>query len=253
MIPAQSEAVFDVFIERKEYDDFSAEADYVIEPTEHFKETYPLQMAPSLSNINSACTGKVRLLNSFPTAVSIKQDAVVWQAEPIDGSPQLVVQQEDSGEVDNYTRVRRIAFRTKEPSQSTQHLQHEVRYTKESREGEVPDHLRDLYQRATCGLDEDEKRQVASLLVRFQHTFSKNEWDIGLTNLTENAIPTGDAAPVKQPPRRVPLVHAADEKKAIDDLKAKGVIRDSVSPWVSPIVLVAKKDGVLAHVLTIER
>ena len=60
--------------------------------------------------------------------------------------------------------------------------------------------------------------------------------------MTEHAIPTGDAAPVKQPPRRVPLLHAADEKKAIDDLKAKGVIRDSVSPWVSPIVLVAKKD-----------
>ena len=106
VIPAQSEAVIDVFIERTEYDDFSAEADYVIEPTEHFKELYPLQMAPSFTNINSACTGKVRLLNPFPTAVSIKQDAVVGQAEPIDGSPQLIVQQEDSEEVNNYTRVR---------------------------------------------------------------------------------------------------------------------------------------------------
>ncbi|MBV2113483.1 MAG: reverse transcriptase family protein, partial [Candidatus Thiodiazotropha sp. (ex Ctena orbiculata)] len=44
-------------------------------------------------------------------------------------------------------------------------------------------------------------------------------------------------------PRRVPLAHANDEKKAIEELQAKGVIRDSVSPWASPIVLVAKKDG----------
>ena len=42
VIPAQNEAVIDVFIERKECNDFLAEADYVIEPTEHFKETYPL-------------------------------------------------------------------------------------------------------------------------------------------------------------------------------------------------------------------
>ena len=56
-------------------------------------------------------------------------------------------------------------------------------------------------------------------------------------------INTGNAEPVKQPPRRLPLAFAADEKKAIEDLKAKDVIRDSVSPWVSPIVLVHKKDG----------
>ena len=39
VIPAQSEAVIDVYIERQEYDDFSAETDYIIEPTDHFKET----------------------------------------------------------------------------------------------------------------------------------------------------------------------------------------------------------------------
>ena len=64
-----------------------------------------------------------------------------------------------------------------------------------------------------------------------------------MTHLTSHAIKTEGAAPVKQPPRRVPLAYAADEKKAIEDLKAKGVIRESVSPWASPIVRVKKKDG----------
>ena len=243
VIPAQSEAIIDVFIERKDHDDFSAETDYIIEPTAHFRDTYPLQMAPSLTNINNACTSKVRLLNPFPTAVSIKQDSVVGQAEPIDGLPKLVVKQENANEEGNYTRIRRLQFCKQGPSQADHKVEDKVRYVKESEGVDVPEHLRDLYQRATRGLDAAGKRKVADLLCRFKDTFSKDEWDIGLTDLTEHEIPTGDAAPVKQAPRRVPLAHAADEKKAIDDLKAKGVIRDSVSPWASPIVLVSKKDG----------
>ena len=61
--------------------------------------------------------------------------------------------------------------------------------------------------------------------------------------MTEHSIKTGDAQLVNQPPRRVLLAFGGAEKKAIEDLKAKGVIRDSVSPWASLIVLVSKKDG----------
>ena len=39
------------------------------------------------------------------------------------------------------------------------------------------------------------------------------------------------------------MAYADDKKKAIEDLKAKGVIRDSTSPWASRIVLVKMKDG----------
>ena len=59
VIPAQSEAIIDVYVERQEYDNFTLETNHIIEPTEHFRETYPLQMAPSLININQACTSKV--------------------------------------------------------------------------------------------------------------------------------------------------------------------------------------------------
>ena len=240
VIPPQSEAIVDVYIERQEYDDFSAEQDYIIEPTEHFRATYPLQMAPSLANMNESCTGKVRLLNPFPTAVSIKQDAVVGQAEPIEGSPKLIVKQEDEEEVDNYARARRISFQMKDSYPEADLMRQTVQ---SGFKGKVPDHLSDLYARATTNLTRAEKERVADLLVRFQDTFSRDEWDLGLTNLTEHAIPTGDSAPIRQPPRRVPLAHAEAEKQAVEDLKAKGVIRDSISPWASPIVLVAKKDG----------
>ena len=48
---------------------------------------------------------------------------------------------------------------------------------------------------------------------------------------------------IRLPPRRVPLAYADKEKQAIEDMKVKGVIRNSVSPWASPICLVTKKDG----------
>jgi len=67
--------------------------------------------------------------------------------------------------------------------------------------------------------------------------------DLGLTHLTEHPINTGDAAPIKQRPRRVPLAYVDEEKGAIKDLLKKGVIQKSVSPWASPIVLVKKKNG----------
>ena len=38
VIPAQSEAVIDVYIERQEYDDFTSETNYITEPTEHFRD-----------------------------------------------------------------------------------------------------------------------------------------------------------------------------------------------------------------------
>jgi hypothetical protein len=54
--------------------------------------------------------------------------------------------------------------------------------------------------------------------VKYRDTFSKDEWDLGLTHLAEHSIDTGDAKPIKQRPRRVPMAYASEEKKAIEDL-----------------------------------
>ena len=243
IIPAQSEAIIDVYVERSEYDDFSSESEYIIEPTKHFQEEYPLQMATTLVDINQGCTCKVRLLNPFPTAVSIKQSAVLGQAEPIEGAPRALAQQEDIKENDNYCSIRRLQLITKDDSFTSKGTVEQSKRVQETTSCHIPEHLTGLYEKSSTGLKTDEKEKLKELLVKFEDSFSKNEWDLGLTNLTVHPINTGNAEPVKQPPRRVPLAFAANEKKAIEDLKAKGVIRDSVSPWASPIVLVHKKDG----------
>ncbi|MCG8048608.1 MAG: retroviral-like aspartic protease family protein, partial [Candidatus Thiodiazotropha endolucinida] len=237
VIPAQSEAIIDVYIERKEYDDFSSESEYIIEPTQHFQEEYPLQMASTLVDINQGCTCKVRLLNPFPTPVSIKQDAVLGKAELIEGKPRALLQEEDTKERGNYSNLRRIVLVKDDIERSNQAAEH-TRKVKTKVPGEIPDHLRGLYEKSSAGLDTDERVKLKTLLLKFQDSFSKNEWDLGLTHLTAHPINTGSAEPVKQPPRRVPLAYADAEKQAIEDLKAKGVIRPSVSPWASPIVLV---------------
>ena len=240
VIPAQSECIIDVYLERHEHDDFSSERDFIIEPNEHFQAEYPLQMASTLVDINEACTGKVRVLNPFPTAISIKQDAVIGKAEAIEGEPAVLAKEEDSSEVANRATVRRVKFLSEDRSapitESTARKTHGVG-------PEVPSHLDELYQKTTENLDEEQKIRVAQMLNKFQDSFSRDEWDLGLTHLAAHAIKTEGAAPVKQPPRRVPMAYAEEEKKAIEDLKAKGVIRDSTSPWASPIVLVKKKDG----------
>ena len=99
-----------MYVERQEYDDFLNEKDYVIEPTEHFHMEYSLQMASTLVDINQACTCKVRVLNLFPTAMSIKQDAVIGKAEPAEGIPVIVADEESKQEVNNFNRIRRVDF-----------------------------------------------------------------------------------------------------------------------------------------------
>jgi hypothetical protein len=41
--------------------------------------------------------------------------------------------------------------------------------------------------------------------------------------LVEHHIETGDAKPLKQPPRRVPMAYAEDEKKLIDTMQRQGL------------------------------
>ena len=151
--------------------------------------------------------------------------------------------QENEEDEENFHRARRVKLQPEATVKSQGTGPANTREVKIGMTTPVPEHLQDLFNRSTKDLGEREKGQVAALLKNFKDSFSRDDWDIGLTNLAEHEIQTGNAAPIKQPPRRVPLAYSDKEKAAIEDMKAKVVIRESVSPWASPICLVSKKDG----------
>ena len=235
-VPGLTESLVDVYVERQEDDDADVKADYLLEPNGNFKETYPLVMASSLVNINEATTCKVRILNPYATEFVMRQDAEIGIAERIERIVSVVADAES--EETSLESIRRINVGPSKSEMVTPSFE-------KATEDEVPDHLQALFEKSAKGKTVTQRQALAGLLVKYKDTFSKDEWDIGLTDLAEHPIKTGDASPVKQRPRRVPLAHADEERKAIEDLLKKGVIQKSSSPWSSPIVLVKKKSGAI--------
>ena len=91
------------------------------------------------------------------------------------------------------------------------------------------------------------KRDQQAMMKRFlqgnKGIFANELSNLGLTSKVEHHINTGNAAPIKQSPRRLP--HAL---KQVVDTQVKQMLETDVkepsnSPWASPIVLIKKRDG----------
>ena len=88
-----------------------------------------------------------------------------------------------------------------------------------------------------------ESDPLKELLAEHHDVFSLEEGERGETDLTKLEIDTGEASPVKQPPRRMPFMVRQEVTKQLAQMQQSGVIRPSRSPWSSPVVIVRKKDG----------
>ena len=90
----------------------------------------------------------------------------------------------------------------------------------------------------------DETLQKFEALCEEQHeAFSKNNQDIGKTQLIEMEIDTGSSVPLAQSPYTLPLKHYDWVRKEIETLEKAGVIERSLSPWASPVIVVPKKSA----------
>ncbi|XP_056314361.1 retrovirus-related Pol polyprotein from transposon 412 [Danio aesculapii] len=92
-------------------------------------------------------------------------------------------------------------------------------------------------------LPEVEQGKVRALLFKYLPVFSSHDGDLGCTNLISHDIPLLDDIPVRQRFRRIPPSEYEVVKAHINQLLETQVIRESCSPYASPIVLVKKKDG----------
>jgi hypothetical protein len=92
-------------------------------------------------------------------------------------------------------------------------------------------------------LDSGQKEMVIEMIGKYQHAFSMGDFDLGQTTVLQHKIDTGDAIPIKQRPRRVPPYQQKFVNETTKELLDRGLIKESQSPWSSPIVLAKKSDG----------
>ena len=86
----------------------------------------------------------------------------------------------------------------------------------------------------------NEKKQIDQLMIEFGGLMQGQP---GLTRAAEISIETGSAHPISRPPYRLDSVKSKAMDDAVRELLGIGIVRPSRSPWASPALLVAKRDG----------
>ena len=92
-------------------------------------------------------------------------------------------------------------------------------------------------------LSEEQADCLQNFLMDHHQAFSLEPGERGETDMVQMEVDTGDAAPRRQPARRMPFAVRQEVGKQLKTMQASGVIQPSSSPWASPIVMVRKKDG----------
>ena len=95
--------------------------------------------------------------------------------------------------------------------------------------------------------------EAKEMLKRNAKTFSKNDLNMGRTNLVKYHIKLTDQLPFQEAYRKIPPQMDEEVKAHIQEMLDLGAIRPSNSPWASAIVLVRKKDGRLRFCIDLRR
>ncbi|KAK6027021.1 zinc knuckle [Ostertagia ostertagi] len=86
-------------------------------------------------------------------------------------------------------------------------------------------------------------KELIGILGKFDETFAITDSELEHTSLVEHDIDVQGHPPIRQKTRPVPYSVRKKVDDMLSDLKDRKIIEESQSPWASPIVLVAKKDG----------
>ena len=90
-------------------------------------------------------------------------------------------------------------------------------------------------------ISEETKERFEKLKKQYPNVFSLSSQDIGHTNLVTMHVYTGDSPPICQKPDTLPLKHYSWVQQEIETLEHVEIIKRSISPWASLIVVVPKK------------
>uniref|UniRef100_A0AC34G4Y6 Reverse transcriptase n=1 Tax=Panagrolaimus sp. ES5 TaxID=591445 RepID=A0AC34G4Y6_9BILA len=115
--------------------------------------------------------------------------------------------------------------------------------TVEMDEGERSLKVKELLDLSAPAFSAEGKLKLEKLVEKYHQAFAASDDEFGKTTVTEHVIDTGDARPIKQPARPVPVPMVPEVKRLVENLLKQRAIEKSSSPWNSPVVLVMKKDG----------
>ncbi|XP_076850337.1 uncharacterized protein LOC143500204 [Brachyhypopomus gauderio] len=87
------------------------------------------------------------------------------------------------------------------------------------------------------------KERLRRKLCNRRQVFSLHEWEVGLAKGVEHNIRLSDPRPFRERSRRIAYADIEDVRKHLQDLLAAGIIKESRSPYASPIVIARKKNG----------
>lgn len=93
--------------------------------------------------------------------------------------------------------------------------------------------------------DEHQRSLLKELVEKNAGVFSQHPLDYGYTTTVRHEIPLVDSKPFRLPYRKIPPSQWQDVRRLLTEMETAGVIRPSKSPYASPVVIVAKKDGSL--------
>ncbi|KAI5616885.1 hypothetical protein C0J50_23556 [Silurus asotus] len=92
-------------------------------------------------------------------------------------------------------------------------------------------------------VSEEWKERLRQNLSTRSQVFSLQEWDVGLAKGVEHTIRMSDPQPFRERSRRLAPADLEDVRKHLQELLQAGIIKESRSPYASPIVIVRKKNG----------
>ena len=92
-------------------------------------------------------------------------------------------------------------------------------------------------------IPEQWKSRLRKKLSERSSVFSLHEWDVGLAKGVEHNIRLSDARPFRERSRRLAPADIEDVRRHLQDLLKSGLIKESRSPYASPIVVARKKNG----------
>ena len=83
-----------------------------------------------------------------------------------------------------------------------------------------------------------DRKKILETLLSFPDVFNDG---LGHTSVLSHHINTGNFAPIRQYPRRLPYHYRDEVDKQVKDMLQQEIVQPSTSPWASPVVLVKKR------------